>query len=93
MIDMSLFRFFQAGELQKAYPPFINFFEKSKEALEQCESNNPRFHAFLMIRQSQPECGRQTLKELLIRPVQRLPSVSLLLSGMDFTSLKIIFLR
>uniref|UniRef100_A0A8C6M5G3 Epithelial cell transforming 2 n=1 Tax=Nothobranchius furzeri TaxID=105023 RepID=A0A8C6M5G3_NOTFU len=32
------------------------------------------------INQAKPECGRQTLVELLIRPVQRLPSVALLLS-------------
>ena len=30
---------------------------------------------------SRPECGRQKLDELLIRPVQRLPSMNLLLSG------------
>ena len=30
---------------------------------------------------SKPECGRQTLQELLIRPVQRLPSIILLLGG------------
>lgn len=43
--------------------------------------NKPRFHAFLKVRQTKPECGRQSLKELLIRPVQRLPSISLLLNG------------
>jgi len=31
--------------------------------------------------QSKPECGRQMLTELLIRPVQRLPSIMLLLKG------------
>lgn len=35
----------------------------------------------LQINQAKPECGRQTLGELLIRPVQRLPSVALLLNG------------
>ena len=35
----------------------------------------------VQINQSKPECGRQTLVELLIRPVQRLPSVGLLLNG------------
>lgn len=35
----------------------------------------------LQINQAKPECGRQTLVELLIRPVQRLPSVALLLNG------------
>lgn len=39
------------------------------------------FPHFVQINQSKPECGRQTLVELLIRPVQRLPSVALLLNG------------
>uniref|UniRef100_A0A8C5QQX6 Epithelial cell transforming 2 n=1 Tax=Leptobrachium leishanense TaxID=445787 RepID=A0A8C5QQX6_9ANUR len=34
------------------------------------------------INQAKPECGRQTLVELLIRPVQRLPSVALLLNDL-----------
>ncbi|KAK6644547.1 hypothetical protein RUM43_000814 [Polyplax serrata] len=73
---------FNTPELEKAYPPFINYFEKSKETLEQCDLMKPRFHAFLKIRQTKPECGRQSLKELLIRPVQRLPSISLLLNDL-----------
>ncbi|XP_076134011.1 protein ECT2 isoform X2 [Alosa pseudoharengus] len=67
-------------ELVKAYPPFVNFFEMSKETIVRCERQKPRFHAFLKINQAKPECGRQTLVELLIRPVQRLPSVVLLLN-------------
>ncbi|XP_016528253.1 protein ECT2 isoform X5 [Poecilia formosa] len=67
-------------ELVKAYPPFVNFFEMSKETIVRCEKQKARFHAFLKINQAKPECGRQTLAELLIRPVQRLPSVALLLS-------------
>ncbi|KAL1022457.1 hypothetical protein UPYG_G00027870 [Umbra pygmaea] len=67
-------------DLVKAYPPFVNFFEMSKETIVRCEKLKPRFHAFLKINQSKPECGRQTLVELLIRPVQRLPSVALLLN-------------
>uniref|UniRef100_A0A665WPY3 Epithelial cell transforming 2 n=1 Tax=Echeneis naucrates TaxID=173247 RepID=A0A665WPY3_ECHNA len=67
-------------ELVKAYPPFVNFFEMSKETVVRCEKQKPRFHAFLKINQAKPECGRQTLVELLIRPVQRLPSVALLLN-------------
>ncbi|KAM9762345.1 protein ECT2 isoform 2-T2 [Menidia menidia] len=67
-------------ELVRAYPPFVNFFEMSKETIVRCEKQKPRFHAFLKINQAKPECGRQTLEELLIRPVQRLPSVALLLS-------------
>ncbi|XP_061152389.1 LOW QUALITY PROTEIN: protein ECT2 [Syngnathus typhle] len=67
-------------ELLKAYPPFVNFFEMSKDTVVQCEKQKPRFHAFLKINQAKPECGRQALVELLIRPVQRLPSMALLLN-------------
>jgi hypothetical protein len=67
-------------KLLKAYPPYINFFEQMKAAVIQCEQNKPRFQAFLKLNQSKPECGRQTLQELMIRPVQRLPSISLLLN-------------
>lgn len=64
----------------KAYPPFVNYFEKTKETILRCDSTKPRFHAFLKICQKKSECGRQSLVELLIRPVQRLPSVILLLN-------------
>uniref|UniRef100_A0ABM5G3S4 Protein ECT2 isoform X2 n=1 Tax=Pogona vitticeps TaxID=103695 RepID=A0ABM5G3S4_9SAUR len=67
-------------DLLRTYPPFVNFFEMSKETITKCEKQKPRFHAFLKINQAKPECGRQSLAELLIRPVQRLPSVALLLN-------------
>ena len=65
--------------LLKAYPPYVNYFEQMKSTLSQCIAQNPKFHAFLKINQSKPECGRQTLQDLMIRPVQRLPSMSLLI--------------
>ncbi|XP_022908635.2 protein ECT2 isoform X3 [Onthophagus taurus] len=67
-------------DLLKAYPPFVNFFEEMKSMLVHCDQTKPRFHAFLKACQTKPECGRQSLQELLIRPVQRLPSISLLLN-------------
>lgn len=66
--------------LIKAYPSYINFFEQMKETLQQCDAQNPRFHAFLKINQAKPECGRQSLEDLMIRPIQRLPSMSLLIN-------------
>ncbi|KAM4862177.1 protein ECT2 isoform X15 [Urocitellus parryii] len=69
-------------DLVKTYPPFVNFFEMSKDTIIKCEKQKPRFHAFLKINQAKPECGRQSLVELLIRPVQRLPSVALLLNDL-----------
>ncbi|XP_037290789.1 protein ECT2 [Rhipicephalus microplus] len=64
---------------EKAYPPFVNSFERAKETLSQCDRQRPRFHAFLKRCQTKPECGRQTLAELMIRPIQRLGSMILLL--------------
>lgn len=64
---------------EKAYPPFVNSFERTKETLAQCDRQRPRFHAFLKRCQTKPECGRQTLAELMIRPIQRLGSMILLL--------------
>ncbi|XP_043528871.1 protein ECT2 isoform X2 [Frieseomelitta varia] len=82
MEDISIGNIFLkfAPDLVKAYPPYVNFFENTKEMLDQCDQNKPRFHAFLKVCQTKPECGRQSLKELLIKPVQRLPSISLLLN-------------
>lgn len=40
---------FQSRELVKAYPPFVNFFEMSKETIVRCEKQKPRFHAFLKV--------------------------------------------
>ncbi|KAG1708541.1 Protein ECT2 [Nymphon striatum] len=87
----------ESKNLVKAYPPFVNFFEKTKDSLNHCDSTKPRFHAFLKLWQSKKECGRQSLRELFIRPVQRLPSVILLLNDLlkntnknnpDYTSLE-----
>ncbi|XP_075236856.1 epithelial cell transforming 2 pebble [Lycorma delicatula] len=69
-----------APDLVKAYPPFVNFFENTREMLVNCDQTKPRFHAFLKKCQTKPECGRQSLQELLIRPIQRLASVTLLLN-------------
>ena len=77
-----------APDLMRAYPPFVNFFENTKRTLEECDKNDPRFHAFLKLGQAKPECGRQTLSELLIRPVQRLGSVTLLLNDLLKHTLK-----
>lgn len=65
--------------LLKAYPPYVNYFEQMKNTLLQCIAQNPKFHAFLKINQSKPQCGRQTLQELMIQPVQRLPFITLLI--------------
>jgi len=71
-----------ASDLLKAYPPFVNFFERTKNQIRECDQRSVRFHAFLKMCERRPECSRQTLPELMIRPVQRLPSISLLLTDL-----------
>jgi len=71
-----------AGDMLKAYPPFVNFFERSKTQIQETDRRSPRFHAFLKKCERSIECSRQSLTELMIRPVQRLPSVSLLLNDL-----------
>jgi hypothetical protein len=66
----------------KTYPRFVNFFEMTKEKIQQCERQYPRFHAFLKWNISKPECDRQSLHELMIAPVQRIPRLILLLQEM-----------
>jgi len=39
----------QAPELEKIYPSFINYFEKTKETISSCDRSKPRFHAFLRV--------------------------------------------
>lgn len=67
-------------DLVKAYPPFVNFFEDTKKTINACDVKYPRFHAFLKRCQSRIECNRESLTEMLIRPVQRLPSISLIIT-------------
>lgn len=69
-------------DLLKAYPPFVNFYEDTKKTIEECDLKYPRFHAFLKRCQSRVECNRESLTEMMIRPVQRLPSISLIINEM-----------
>ena len=40
---------FQSGDMMKAYPAFVNFFELSKQTVLECDKLKPRFHAFLKV--------------------------------------------
>ena len=39
----------QAEAMLKAYPPFVNYFEQTKETITKCDKTNTRFHAFLKV--------------------------------------------
>lgn len=64
----------QSKELVKAYPPFVNFFEMSKETIVKCERLKPRFHAFLKV----PSSAVSVFDSFWISEVAAYPSGGLL---------------
>lgn len=71
-------------EIERVYPPFVNFYDQRKETVESLSKKFGRFHAYLRRCQSRKETGRNSILELMIRPVQRLPSMMLILQGEAF---------
>ncbi|KAI7692918.1 hypothetical protein SSS_05543 [Sarcoptes scabiei] len=74
-------KIFQAhsAELIKVYPQYVNYYEKTKETIEHCIMKYPKFDSFLKAGEASQECKKQTFKELLINPIQRLPRIELYL--------------
>lgn len=68
-----------ANELLRVYQPYTKFYDKTIQAIHSLEKNNSRFYAYLKICEHKSELGKQHLTDLMIRPIQRLPSVLLLL--------------
>ena len=71
--------FTKYGPYLEAYVPFVNAFEKIKAFLQEWEEKCTLFQNYLKVCRMQPGCGRQHLNDLLIRPIQRVPSVVTLL--------------
>lgn len=70
--------------LPQVYSHYMQFY--SAPHLQQLGREYPRFLAFMRQVERRKESGRQSLSDLLVRPVQRLPSMLLLIQGM-FVSL------
>ncbi|KAL7071133.1 hypothetical protein ACQ4LE_009860 [Meloidogyne hapla] len=68
-----------ALDLERVYPPYINSYDDILRTLDFCEFNKPKFHEFLKQAEASPECQKNSIRDLFIRPVQRIPSVLLLL--------------
>uniref|UniRef100_A0AC35TN96 DH domain-containing protein n=1 Tax=Rhabditophanes sp. KR3021 TaxID=114890 RepID=A0AC35TN96_9BILA len=87
---------YEAEELKRVYRPYINNFDTACNTLNEC-SENEQFHVILKLIESRPELKRNSLKDLLIRPVQRMPSVVLLLKQLlaktDRTNTDFVFLE
>ena len=56
----------QANRILKVYPPFVNFFEMSKETLHRCDKQYPRFHAFLKVSNHISVCAHIQVYECML---------------------------
>ena len=63
------------------YPKYVNYFDIAKDKLSQCRESKVEFKEMLDGFYLTEGCNKQPLEALLIRPVQRLPSISLLVNG------------
>uniref|UniRef100_A0AC35TT97 BRCT domain-containing protein n=1 Tax=Rhabditophanes sp. KR3021 TaxID=114890 RepID=A0AC35TT97_9BILA len=68
-----------SDKLKTVYRSYINNFDTACSTLKHCIETNEQFHITLKLVESKPELKRNTLKDLIIRPVQRMPSVVLLM--------------
>ncbi|CAL8082938.1 unnamed protein product [Calicophoron daubneyi] len=66
-------------EMDKAYGNYMQFY--SPPHLHHLGEQYPRFLTFMRQVERRKESGRQSLAALLVRPVQRLPSIALLMEG------------
>lgn len=73
---------FQSEDFLTVYPHYVNYYEQTNEMIELCKGKYPKFQAFIKAGETQPECKKQTFKELLINPIQRLPRIEMYLRGM-----------
>ncbi|VUZ57281.1 unnamed protein product [Hymenolepis diminuta] len=68
-------------EMEKVYTHYMQFYDEVH--IKQLGHDYPRFLAFMRQVELRREYGRQSLCDLLIRPVQRLPSILLLMQGIQ----------
>ncbi|VDN60821.1 unnamed protein product [Dracunculus medinensis] len=70
-----------AAHLEPVYKAFVTNYDVAVNTLDLCDKR-PKFHAFLKAAESRPECQRNHIADLLVRPIQRLPSVLLLMKAL-----------
>ncbi|VDO11225.1 unnamed protein product [Rodentolepis nana] len=68
-------------EMEKVYTHYMQFYDEPH--IKQLAHDYPRFLAFMRQVELRREYGRQSICDLLIRPVQRLPSILLLMQGIQ----------
>ena len=69
-----------SAQMLECYGPYMTSYDKKTEELLQLQKNE-KFAQFLTNQLSHEKCGGQPLDALLIRPIQRIPSLLLLYKG------------
>eukprot|EP01080_Neovahlkampfia_damariscottae_P003204 gene3204-5520_t len=84
----------------KAYPEYINTYDDNINLLNNLQTENKSFEAFLLKRMQFPECGNLPVESFLVKPIQRIPRYKLLLRDLlketpenhvDFQNLQIAY--
>ncbi|PIO72901.1 RhoGEF domain protein [Teladorsagia circumcincta] len=68
-------------DLNRVYVPYSNTYDTAGEKLNWADRTNPRLHAFIRAKECKSNFKRNTLQDLLIRPVQRMPTLIVLLKA------------
>ncbi|KAK5965136.1 DH domain-containing protein [Trichostrongylus colubriformis] len=66
-------------DLNRVYVPYSNAYDTAREKLILADKASPRLHAFIRAKECNSNFNRNTMQDLLIRPVQRLPTLIVLL--------------
>lgn len=69
-----------SGEILESYSHYMKAFDKKTEELEKLKKNE-KFCSFLTSQLLNEKCNGQPIDALLIRPIQRIPSLLLLYKG------------
>ncbi|OQV11987.1 putative Protein ECT2 [Hypsibius exemplaris] len=72
-----------ADDIAKVYLPYVNAYDDSRRFLQDTMKHKPKLQAFVNRCLALPEFSRQSLADILIRPVQRLPTILLLLKDLQ----------
>ncbi|VDL82647.1 unnamed protein product [Nippostrongylus brasiliensis] len=70
-------------DLNRVYAPYSNTYDIAGDTLAKADKMNARLHAFIRARECSIDFKRNTLQDLLIRPVQRLPTLIVLLKELQ----------
>ncbi|CAD5125889.1 DgyrCDS14078 [Dimorphilus gyrociliatus] len=70
------------ARLEKVYPPYVKYQDRIARRIAECDSENERFKEYEKKLKFRLDGTRESLAELVIRPVQKLPSMELLLENL-----------